>query len=79
MSAESTVVRARWHCGMYVGPAQWRESTYDWEYEPAECDTDWEDDHDAEEWAEKNCSSYCPSCGALVWQSDDHANLIPSQ
>lgn len=71
----SRVLKTRWYCGMYVGPSYWQYSG-DWVMEPDECEGEWEEEVEEELWLEKMCSSYCPSCGALVQQNDGHADLV---
>lgn len=69
-------LQTRWYCGYYVGPSHWQRSGGDWVNEPAECETEWDEEVDEEAWMEKLCTSYCPSCGALHWQSDEPAEVI---
>ncbi len=72
----SESVRLRWHCGYYVGAAKWQNSE---DYEPDDCDTDFEtEDHDRETWEEKSCSATCPTCGAELTQKFDAPELLPN-
>lgn len=71
-----TSIRLSWHCGCYVGQAKWQNLD---DYEPDECDTDFEtDDHDRETWEEKSCTATCPKCGAELTQKSDDPELLPN-
>ncbi len=75
MNANSAIplVRLRWHCGCYVGKPKWQNLE---DFEPDECNTDFETEDSQENWDEGCCNAECPSCGAELTQKFDAPELL---
>ncbi len=74
MSSPNTV-SVHWFCGYYVGPFKWQNLE---DYEPDECESQFETEEEKELWDANLCNVECPICHNLLYQSDDHAELINS-
>ena len=57
-----------WHCLHYVGQSKWQNTE---DFEPDECDTEFETEDDFGNWREGFCSATCPTCGAELTQKHD--------
>lgn len=57
------------YCGCYIGEVQ----LFD---EQKECMYEDEITVDIQEWDDGDCMIICPSCGAKLWQCDDHMEAI---
>lgn len=72
MSTESTI-KLSWRCMCFVGPCKWQ--TLD-DYEPDECDTEFETEDARENWDAICCTATCPRCKADLTQKFDEPTLI---
>jgi len=66
-------IRIRWYCGHYVGPMKWQGTE---DYEPDECETEFDTDVDKEEWNAGEAEATCPHCGAKLYQSEDESWVL---
>jgi len=67
-------VKVKAYCGHYLGPPYWHGTEI---YEPAECAWEGAMEVDVDEWIEGYASAVCPTCGAMLWQSDCHLESMP--
>ncbi len=74
MNQPDDPIRLSWHCMTYVGPAKWQTLE---DYEPDECDTEFETEDVRENWDAVLCGATCPRCAADLTQCYDEPELIP--
>lgn len=70
---DDVIITLHWHCGCYVGPCKWQNTE---DYEPDDCDTDFDTEDTLENWTEGVCSAECPSCGAELTQEYDSPTMM---
>lgn len=72
MPNNADMVKVKWYCSYYVGPAHWHGTE---RYEPDECCTEFETVENYEEFTLKLCTAECPSCHSVLNQYDDDPEL----
>jgi hypothetical protein len=72
----SEKVKLTWYCGHFVGPCKWQNLDT---FEPDECCAEGETEADLDDWECGVVMVKCSSCGAELWQEQDHFQLVKGE